>query len=70
MPHIYMDVILCAHPVRDESHIQCNANREVETTSPPVYNEPHQLHVLFVKVARGTNFTSWTQNHFVAIGKA
>jgi len=30
--HIYMGVILCAHPVRGESHIQRNANREVVTS--------------------------------------
>jgi len=29
--HIYMGVILPAHPVRGESHIQCNANWEVAT---------------------------------------
>jgi len=32
VPRIYI-VALCAHPVRGESHIQCNANREVATTS-------------------------------------
>jgi len=30
--HIYMGVVLRAHPVRGESHIQRNANREVATT--------------------------------------
>ena len=30
---IYIGVILRAHPVRGESHIQCNANREVATTA-------------------------------------
>ena len=29
--HIYMGVVLRAHPVRGESHIQRNANREVAT---------------------------------------
>jgi len=29
--HIYLGVILCTHPVHGESHIQCNANREVAT---------------------------------------
>jgi len=29
----------------------------------------HQSHVLFVKFAPGTTFTSWSQHHFVAIGK-
>ena len=51
-----MSVILRAHLVRGESHIQRNANREVATTSPPFYNEPHRSHVLFVKSASGTTF--------------
>jgi len=29
---MYMGVILRAHPVRGESHIQLNSNREVATT--------------------------------------
>jgi len=29
--YIYMGVILCSHPIRGESHIQPNANREVTT---------------------------------------
>jgi len=29
--HVYMGVVLRAHPVRGESHIQRNANREVAT---------------------------------------
>jgi len=57
------------HPVRGESHNQHSANREVATTSPPFYDEPHQSHVLFVKSAPGTTFTSWSQHHFVAIRK-
>jgi len=32
-PHIYMGVILRAHLVRGESHIQRNANREVATAA-------------------------------------
>ena len=31
VPHIYMGVALCAHPVRGESHIPHKANREVAT---------------------------------------
>ena len=31
--HIYMGVVLHAHPVRAESHIQRNASREVATES-------------------------------------
>jgi len=60
-----MGVVLRAHPGHGESHIQRNANGEVATnivanatTSPPFYNEPHRLHVLFVKSAPGTTFTS------------
>jgi len=67
--HIYIGVILYAHPIRGESHIQRNANWEFATTSFSFYNEPHQSHVLFVKCALGTTFTSWSQHHFVAIGK-
>jgi len=59
-------VVLRAHPVRGESHIQGNANGEVATTSPRFYNEPHPSHVLFVEAASGTTFTSWSQHHFVA----
>jgi len=64
-----MGIVLRAHPVRGESHIQRNAIAEVATRSPPFYNEPHRSHVLFVKSASGTTFTSWSQHHFVAIGK-
>ena len=67
-PHIY-GVVLRAHSVRGEPRIQRNAKGEVATTSPPFYNEPHRSHVLFVKVLHGTTFTSWSQHHFVAIGK-
>jgi len=67
--HIYMGVILRTYPIRGESHIQRNACGEVATTTPPFYNEPHQSQILFVKAAPGTTFTSWSQHHFVAIGK-
>jgi len=53
-----------------KSHFQCNDNREVAATSPHFYNEPHLLHVLFVKVVPGTTPTSWSKHHFVVIGKA
>ena len=45
--HIYLCVSLCAHPVRDESHFQCNTNWEDATTSLPFCNEQHLSHVLF-----------------------
>jgi len=61
-------VVLHAHPVRGESHIQRNATREVATISPPFYNEAHRSHVLCVKAELGTTSTSWSQHHFVAIG--
>jgi len=64
-----MGVILRTHPVCDELNIQRNINREVETICPGIYNEPHELQILFVKVAPGITFTSWSQHHFVAIGK-
>ena len=51
-------------------HFQCNANREVATTSHRFCNEPHLLHVLFVKVVPGTAFRSWSKHHFVVIRKA
>jgi len=66
--YTYDGVILHAHPVRGESHNQCNTTGEVATTSPPFYNEPHRLHVLCVKAELCTIFTSWSQHHFVAIG--
>ena len=66
--YTYDGVILHAHPVRGESHNQRNTTREVATTSPPFYNEPHRSHVLCVKAELGTTFTSWSQHHFVAIG--
>jgi len=55
------------HPTRASPN-QRNANGEDATTSPPFYHEPH-WHVLFVKAAPGTSFTSWSQDHFVASGK-
>ena len=64
--HIYIGVVLHAHPVRGESHMQRYANGEVATTSPPFYNELHRSHV-FLKAAPGTTFTSCSQHHFVAI---
>jgi len=67
--HICMGDVLRSHSVRGEMRIQRNARGEVATTSPPFYNKMHRGHVLFVKVAPGTTFTSWSQHHFVAIGK-
>jgi len=64
-----MSVIVRAHPVRREKHIQRNASGKVATTSPPFYNEPDRSHVPFVNAAPGTTFTSWSQHHFVTIGK-
>ena len=61
-------VVLHAHPVRGESHNQRNTTGKVATTSLPFYNEPHRSHVLCVKAELRTTFTSWSQDHFVAIG--
>ena len=51
-------------------HFQCNANWKLPTTSPCFCNEPHLLHVLFMKVVPGTTFTSRSKHHFDVIGKA
>ena len=67
-PHI-CGVVLRAHLLCGESHIQRNASGEVTTTFPAFYNEPHRSHVLCVKAEPVTTFTSWSQHHFVAIGK-
>ena len=67
-PHTYI-VVLSAHPVCGESHIQRNASGEVAATSPPFFNERHRSRVLCVKAELGTAFTSWWQHHFVSIGK-
>jgi len=37
---IHMVLILRAHPVRGESHIQCNANREVATKATGLWPRP------------------------------
>jgi len=34
--HIYLGVVLRAHPVRVETHIQRNASREVQVATVPV----------------------------------
>jgi len=70
-PHrlVCCTIVLRAHPVRGESHIQRNATGEVATTSPPFCNEPHRSHVLWVKAELGTTSTSWSQHHFGAIEK-
>ena len=65
-----MGFIFRAHPVHGEPHIQHNVNCEVATTFLPFYSELHRSHILFVKAASGMTFTSsWSQHHFVAIGK-
>jgi len=45
-----------------KTHFQCNANGEVATTFPRFCNEPHLLHVPFVKVVPGTTFTLWSKH--------
>ena len=66
-PHIY--VVLRIHSIRGEPHIQRNASWEVATTASSFCNEPHQSHVLFVKVTHSTTFASWSQHYFVEIRK-
>jgi len=51
-------------------HFQCNANREVATTSPLFCDEPHLLQVLFTRAVPGTTFTYCSKHHFVVIEKA
>jgi len=63
-----MGVVLRAHSVRGESRIERNASGEFATTSSFLH-KPHRSYVLCVKAAPGTTFTSWSQQHFVAIGK-
>jgi len=41
--YVYMGVILCAHPVRGELHIQRYANREVATALPSLVLLQHHL---------------------------
>ena len=67
-PHI-CGVVLRAHSICGEMHIQRNANWEFATTSPPFYNEPHRSHIILVKVSHSMSFTSWSQRHFVAVRK-
>ena len=67
--HIYLCVAICAHLICGESHFQSKINWEVATTSTPFCSEPHLSHILFVNVASGTTFTSWSKHHFVVIGK-
>jgi len=62
-------VALCAHPICGESHFQRDINWEVAITSPPFCCEPQLSHILFVKVAPDTTFTSWSKQHFIVIGK-
>ena len=63
-------VLFFAHiPFVVNCTFQLNASGVVATTSPPFYNEPHKSHVLCVKAKPGMTYTSWSQHHFVVIGK-
>jgi len=64
--HIYMDVILCAHPVRDESYIPRKSNWK-----HPLLFTTNCTSRMFTFYEDGTcmTFTSWSQHHFVAIRK-
>jgi len=68
--HVHLCSFSCIGHAQAIGYFQCNANREVATTSPRFCNEPHLLHVIFVKVVPGTTFTSWSKYHFVVIGMA
>jgi len=65
--HIY--VLFFAHIPFVVNHTFNATSTEVATTSLPFYNELHQSHALFVKASHSTTFTSWSQHHFVVIGK-
>jgi len=56
--------------MRKPHTLKCRANRQVATTSPRFCNEPHLLHVTFVKVVPDTTFISRSKHHFFVIGKA
>ena len=66
--HVHLWSFSCIRHTKP--HFQCNANREVATTSPRFCNETHPLHVIFVDVVLGTTFTSCLKHHFVVIKKA
>jgi len=60
-----MGVILHGYPVRGTSQRQpkgCNNIPSFSQRTAPIA-------LLFVKVAPGTTITTWSQHHFVAIGK-
>jgi len=40
---VYMGAVLCAHPVRGESHIQRNTNGEVATVLSHIHTEETTL---------------------------
>jgi len=62
---LHIGAILSAHPPRCESRIQPRANGVIARTFPPC----NESHLPFVKVAPCMDFTSWSQTHFVTIGK-
>jgi len=65
--HVYI-LLFFAHILFVVNHT-FNTTVEVATTSPYFHNEPHQSHILCEIAEPGTTFTSWSQHHFVAIGK-
>jgi len=64
-PHIYCCSLRTSRITQSTQRQRRGCNN-----APPLYNEPHRSHILFVKVSHSTTFTSWCQHHFVAIGKA
>ena len=66
-PHIF---VCCSSRASRSWRIAHFIQRQMEGCKniPYYLQEPHWSHVLFVKVVPGTEFTSWPQHHFVAIG--
>jgi len=58
-PHIW--VLFFAHIPFVVTQRQWRGSNNI----PSFYNEPHRSHVLFVKSAPGTTFTSWSQHHIL-----
>jgi len=57
--YTYIWVLFFAHiPFVVNSIFNATPTERFATTSPPFHNEPHRSHVLFVKVATATTFTS------------
>ena len=70
--HIYIYLLFFAHVPFVVNHT-INAAPTKRLQQHPLHSflhEQHRSHVLFVKASHSTTSTSWSQHHFVAIGKA